>query len=217
MDFGPNLHDQHVRCVLQIGTGLTIDVSSDPAWSFTLRNQGAVAQEFREPTDAIGETGVVPGLQDIDNSGTPALLVVTGRGGTGGEPMAVWRMTGQPTGFVRAGTIFGFRRFYHTPEGFFGLYAHASAVEGGVQLYRWVDDKLVEVALLEMRAAEAGPEPFVQHDWVRNGNVLCRLYSDDYPAGAQAKQVAALQAVGIDPAIAQEHFCTQPWVATIYR
>lgn len=216
----PKLPDQHVRCVLYIDKNLTLDVSSDPAWSFTLRNAGAVAQDFREPTDEIGESGEVPLLQDIDNSGPPELLVIIGRGGTGGEPMAVWRLIGQPgqpPRFVRAGKLFGFRRFYQTTEGFFGNYAHTSAASGTVQLYRWVDDKLVEVALLDMQVAEMRPQPESQHDWVRNGNVLCGLDDDDYPAGARAARTAALQAAGIDPATAAQRFCTQPWVASIYK
>ncbi|OBF86730.1 hypothetical protein A5791_20125 [Mycobacterium sp. 852002-51163_SCH5372311] len=206
-----------MRCVLQVGQGLTLDVSSDPAWSFTLRNAGAVAQEFREPTAEIGETGEVPLLQDIDNGGSPELLVVIGRGGTGGEPMAVWRLTGQPPRFVRAGQLFGFRRFYQTTEGFFGNYAHSSVTSGTVQLYRWVDDKLVEVALLDMQVASTRPDPDSRHDWVRNGNVLCRLNNDDYPEGSRAARTAALQAAGIDPATAAQRFCTQRWVASIYQ
>jgi hypothetical protein len=216
----PKLHDQHVRCMLQIAKSLTLDVSSDPAWSFTLRNAGAVAQEFREPTDEVGETGEVPLLQDIDDSGSPELLVVIGRGGTGGEPMAVWRLTGQPgqpPRFVRAGQLFGFRRFYQTAEGFFGNYAHSSAVAGTVQLYRWVDDKLVDVALLDMQVASPRPDPDSRHDRVRNGNVLCGLDNDDYPEGARAARTAALQAAGIDPATAAQRFCTQAWVASVYQ
>jgi len=207
-----------VRCALHIDTSLTLDVFSDPAWSFTLRNAGVVAQDFREPSDEIGESGAVPLLQDIDNSGPPELLVIIGRGGTGGEPMAVWRLTGQPgqaPRFVRAGTLFGFRRFYQTPDGFFGNYAHSSAASGTVQLYRWIDDKLAEVALLDMQVAEM--EPDSRHDWVRNGNVLCGLNDDDYPAGARAARTVALQAAGIDPATAAQRFCTQSWVASIYK
>lgn len=214
------LQDQHVRCVLHIDDRLSLDVSSDPAWSFTLRNAGAVAQDFREPTDDIGESGAVPLLQDIDNHEPPELLVVTGRGGTGGEPMAVWRLTaqtGQPPRFVRSGNLFGFRHFYQTPEGFFGNYAHSSAASGTVQLYRWVDDKLVEVALLDMQVAEMGPVPDPQREWVRNGNVLCSLDIDDHPADTRAARTSALQAAGIDPATAAQRFCTQPWVASIYR
>jgi hypothetical protein len=218
--FQPKLQDQHVRCVLQIAKSLSLDVSSDPAWSFTLRNAGAVAQEFREPTDEIGETGEVPLLQDIDNSGSPELLVIIGRGGTGGEPMAVWRLTGQPgqpPRFVRAGQLFGFRRFYQTAEGFFGNYAHSSAASGTVQLYRWADDKLVDVALLDMQVASTRPDPDSGHDRVRNGNVLCRLNNDDYPEGARAARTAALEAAGIDPATAAQRFCTQAWVASVYQ
>jgi hypothetical protein len=218
--FQPKLQDQHVRCVLQVAQNLTLDVSSAPAWSFTLRNAGVVAQEFREPTAEIGETGEVPLQQDIDNSGAPELLVVIGRGGTGGEPMAVWRLTGWPgqqPRFVRAGQLFGFRSFYQTAEGYFGNYAHSSAASGTVQLYRWVDDKMVEVALLDMQVASTQPDPDSRHDWVRNGNVLCGLNNDNYPEGSRAARTAALQAAGIDPATAAQRFCTQPWVASIYK
>ncbi|QLL05284.1 hypothetical protein [Mycobacterium vicinigordonae] len=211
------LEDQHVRCVLSI-KGMTLEVSSDPAWSFSLRDnsaKGAVVQQFSEPTDEIGETAVAPLLQDIDNSGTPVLLVVTGRGGTGGEPMAVWRLTGQPPRFVRAGELFGFRRFFVSAEGFFGNYSHSSAVSGTVTLYRWVDDKLTTVAVLDTQAAAAPDD--TQRRWVHNGEVLCALSEDDYPAGARVQREAALRAAGIDPATAQDRFCTQPWVASIYR
>lgn len=209
------LKDQHVRCDLSI-KNLTLDVSSDPAWSFSLRDQGAVTQQFSELTDQVGETGVAPVLKDIDQSGTPALLVVIGRGGTGGEPMAVWRLTGTPAHFVRAGEVFGFRRFYRTAEGFFGNYAHSSAVAGSVTLYRWVDDKLVVVAVLDMQVAEA-PVGVDGRAWVHTGDVLCALNEDDDPPGALARRTAALRAAGMDPATAQERFCSQPWVATIYQ
>ena len=215
IEYRPKLQDQHIRCTLRIDNSLGLDVSSDPAWSFTLRNAGAVAQEFRESTDQVGETGNAPLLQDIDDNGTPELLVITGRGGTGGEPMAVWRLTGRPSQFVRAGEIFGFRRFYQTPEGFFGNYAHSSAASGVVQLYRWVEDKLVGVALLDMQVADAPPEP--GHQWVRNEHVLCRLSTDDYPPGAEAKRTIALRDAGIDPTTAGQRFCGQPWVASIYK
>lgn len=125
ISFEPALDHQNIRCTLTLDGDSSITVSSDPAWSFSVRRGDTTVQEFREPTDKIGQTGVAAVLQDIDQSGTPVLLVVTGRGGTGGEPMAVWRPTGQPTHFVRAGDLFGFRQFYRTPEGFFGNYAPA--------------------------------------------------------------------------------------------
>jgi hypothetical protein len=215
MEYQPKLADRHVRCVLLVNADLTLGVSSDPAWSFVLRSNKTEAQQFREPTDAIGETGVAPLLADIDGDGTPELLVVIGQGGTGGEPMAVWRLTGPPPRFVRSGELFGFRRFYRTPEGYFGNYAHGSAVSGDVSLYRWVDNALTEVALLDVRVASA-PEPHPRRDWVRNGNTLCALNTEDYPPGARAARAAALRAAGIDPATAQQRFCTQPWVATVY-
>lgn len=214
LSYETKLRDQHVRCVLSINN-LKLEASSDPAWSFTLRDQGSVVQQFSEPTEEIGETGVAPFLQDIDGSGTPVLLVVTDRGGTGGEPMAVWRLSGAPPRFVRAGELFGFRHFYRTSEGFFGNYAHSSAASGSVTLYRWVDDKLVTVAVLDTQAAADSPgDP---RSWVRNDNVWCALNEDDDPPGARARRTAALEAAGLDPATAQERLCTQPWVASIYR
>lgn len=210
----PKLADQHVRCVLAIDD-LTLDVSSDPAWSFTLRKRDNLLQQFEEPTTEVGQTGVAPLLQDVDGSGTPVLLVVTGRGGTGGEPMAVWRLNASRTRFVHAGEMFGFRHFYRTAEGFFGNYAHSSAASGTVTLYRWADDKLVTVAVLDTQAAGAPGDE--SRAWVRNGDVLCALSEDDDPPGARAQRTAALQAAGIDPAVAQQRLCTQPWVASVYR
>ncbi|BBZ15136.1 hypothetical protein [Mycobacterium branderi] len=214
--YEPKLADQHVRCVLTINAELRLAVSSDPAWSFVLDSKGAQVQQFEEPADRIGETGAGPLLQDIDGDGTPELLVVTDIGGTGGEPMAVWRLTAPPL-FVRAGEIFGFRRFYQTPEGFFGNYAHSSAASGVVTLYQWVDNKLVEVALLDVQVSGRENAPGDDHDWVLNGNTECRLSTADYPPGAREARMAALRAAGIDPATAAQRFCTQPWVATIYR
>ncbi|MDP7701774.1 hypothetical protein [Mycobacterium sp. TY815] len=210
----PKLADQHVHCALAIGD-LTLDVSSDLPWSFSLQSRGSVIQRFREPTEEVGGTGVAPLLQDIDDSGTPVLLVVTGRGGTGGEPMAVWRMTASRDRFVRAGEMFGFRQFYRTTEGFFGNYAHSSAASGSVTLYRWADDKLVTVAVLDTQAAAAPGDE--SRAWVRTGDVLCALSEDDDPPGARAQRTAALQAAGVNPATAQQQLCTQSWVASIYR
>ena len=85
LDYDVELKDQHIRCALNINPGSSIEVSSDPAWSFILRGNGTTTQEFHELTDKIGETGVTPLLADIDNSGIPVLLVVLDRGGTGGE------------------------------------------------------------------------------------------------------------------------------------
>lgn len=209
----PKLADQHVHCVLAL-ENLTIDVSSDPAWLFRLQKGDSVIQRFQEPATEIGETGVAPLLQDIDGTGAPVLLVVTDRGGTGGEPMAVWRLNGSRDRFVRAGEMFGFRQFYRTTEGFFGNYAHSSAASGTVTLYRWSDDKLVTVAVLDTQAAAAAGDE--SRPWVRNGDVLCALSEDDDPPGAKAQRAAALQAAGLDPATAQQRLCTQSWVASIY-
>lgn len=214
LGYESKLADQHVHCELAIND-LTLDVSSDPAWSFGLHDPTAVIQQFREPTDEVGQTGVAPLLQDIDHSGSPVLLVVTGRGGTGGEPMAVWRLTGPPRRFVRAGEMFGFRRFYRTTEGFFGNYAHSSAASGTVTLYRWVGDTLSTVAVLDTQAAEAPKDE--SRAWVRTGDVLCALNEDDDPPGAAAQRTAALRAAGLDPATAQQRLCGQPWIASVYQ
>lgn len=216
MSFDQPLSAQHVRCTLTVDDHTTIAVSSDPAWSFTVATDGATTQEFRESTDKIGETGVTPLLQDIDHSGTPVLLVVTDRGGTGGEPMAVWRSNGDKQ-FVRAGEVFGFRTFYRTPEGFFGNYAHSGAGAGGVTLYRWDGDTLAEVLVLDVQVPEWTKLPSDKREWIRNGNVDCTLNDSDYPPGALARRDDAMKAAGVDPATAAQHFCNQDWVTTIYK
>ncbi|WP_066896688.1 hypothetical protein [Mycolicibacterium houstonense] len=210
------LDAQNIRCTLALDDHSTITVSSDPAWSFSVRNGDTTVQEFREPTDEIGQTGVAPLLQDIDQSGTPVLLVVTGRGGTGGEPMAVWRPTGQPKRFVRAGELFGFRTFYRTPEGFFGNYAHAGAGAGVVTLYRWDGDNLAEAVVLDVQVPEWPKRPDDTREWIRNGNTDCTISDEDYPPGARATRMASMKAAGVDPATAAQQFCNQPWVATLY-
>lgn len=216
ISFEPALDRQNIRCTLTLDGDSTITVSSDPAWSFSVQRGDTTVQEFREPTDKIGQTGVAALLQDIDQSGTPVLLVVTGRGGTGGEPMAVWRPTGTPVHFVRAGELFGFRQFYRTPEGFFGNYAHSGAGAGVVTLYRWNGDELAEAVMLDVQVPEWPKSRNDTREWIRNGNVVCTLADDDYPPGALATRTAAMKAAGIDPATAAQQFCTQPWVATIY-
>ncbi|WP_135453790.1 hypothetical protein [Mycobacterium sp. DL99] len=217
ISFEPALDAQNIRCALTLDDHSTITVSSDPAWSFSLQNGGKTVQEFREPTDKIGQTGVAAMLQDIDQSGSPVLLVVTGRGGTGGEPMAVWRLTGQPPHFVRAGELFGFRQFYRTPEGFFGNYAHSGAGAGTVTLYRWDADTLAEALALDVQVPDWPKSPGDNREWIRNRNVDCALDNADYPPGALATRTASMKAAGVDPATAAQQFCTQPWVATIYR
>lgn len=215
ISYKPPLRDQHIRCELVVDENRTITVSSDPAWSFNLRSDGLTTQEFREPTDQIGESGAVPLLQDIDKSGNPVLLVIVGRGGTGGEPMAVWRLSGQQ--FVRAGELFGFRRFYRSAVGFFGNYAHSSAASGVVSLYRWDADKLVKAITLDVQVADLPRFPDDRGEWIRNGNVDCTVSTNDYPLGSLAERQAAMRSAGIDPATAAHQFCTQPWVGTLYR
>lgn len=206
LDYGQDLSEQHVRCLLRLAGGSILQVSSEPAWSFTRVGGGGTTQAFREPAETVGQTGVLPLLADIDRDGKPELLVVTDRGGTGGEPMAVWRLVSNSQQFVRSGLLFGQRRFYQTPEGFFGLYAHSSAASGVVSLYRWVDDKLAAVVGLDVAVAADTPRTA---DQVRNGNTLCALSAGD--------QSTALKAAGVDPATAQRRFCTQPWVSTVYQ
>ncbi|OLO99858.1 hypothetical protein BVU76_23535 [Mycolicibacterium porcinum] len=217
ISFEPALAAQNIRCALALDDHSTVTVSSDPAWTFKVRSGDTTVQEFREPTDEVGQTGVAPLLQDIDQSGNPVLLVVTGRGGTGGEPMAVWRPTGQPPHFVRAGDLFGFRQFYRTPEGFFGNYAHSGAGAGSVTLYRWDADTLAEAVVLDVQVPEWPKRPEDTRQWIRNGSTDCTLGDADYPPGALATRTAAMRAAGVDPATAAQQFCTQPWVATLYR
>lgn len=70
LDYQPKLADQHVDCVLTLGN-LTLEVSSDAAWSFAVHDRDTVVQQFREPADQVGQSGVAPLLRDIDHSGTP--------------------------------------------------------------------------------------------------------------------------------------------------
>ena len=217
IDDKPPLAEQHIRCTLQPAAGLTLAVSSDPSWSFELQRAGTTVQRFTEITDKIGQSGVAPLLADLDGTGIPSLLVVNGRGGTGGEPMAVWKFNPEKTEFVRAGEIFGFRHYYRSTEGLFGLYAHSGSGAGVVTLYRWDGDSLVAVVLLDVQTPEWTVQSTDKRVWLRNKNVMCTLNKDDYPAGSLAAWRAQLTAAGFDPATAAEHFCMQPWVGTLYR
>ena len=205
IDYQVPLQAQHIRCTLTVNGHVQLDVSSNPAWTMQVRTDGTATQEFTEPTLQSGETGEPPLLADIDHSGTPVLLVITDRGGSGGEPMAVWKLVSAPTHFVRAGELFGFRQFYRTTEGLFGNYAHASAASGSVALYRWDADKLAHVVDLDVQVADR-PDPS-DGPWIRNGNTDCRAEGD----------AASMRAAGLDPATASRQLCNQPWVGTIYR
>lgn len=205
LDYQLPLKNQRIHCTLTVNDQVQLDVSSDPPWTMRLRVDGAQVQEFSEPTLVGGETGEPPMFADIDHSGTATLLVITDRGGTGGEPMAVWKMASAPTRFVRAGELFGFRQFYRTTEGLFGNYSHASASSGSVALYRWDGDKLAHVLDLEVQVADRPDSS--DGPWIRNGNTDCRADGD----------AADMRAAGIDPANASRQLCSQLWVGTIYQ
>lgn len=155
-------------------------------------------------------------LRDLDADGRDELLIITASGGTGGDAMAVWRATGDATTFRPAGEVFGFRSFWQTADGFIAQYAHSGAAAGTVSMYRFVDDVLVKVAVLDVQRVD-WPDTPPRHRWETHGNTKCALNTDDYPPGALAARTQALRDAGIDPGSAQHRFCSEPWVNDYYR
>ncbi|MFI1917665.1 hypothetical protein [Nocardia sp. NPDC020380] len=212
--------DPGLHCVLRAEdhTGLLFEVLGSPAITINVYDtQGRFRQTLRQQVDRPGYE--MPFLSDLDGTGRQELLVVTTSGGTGGEDVAVWHAIGDSDRFSFAGTMFGFPQgVQQTVDGFIAIYTHGGAGSGVVTLYRFVDDKLVTLAVLDV---EASADPY-HPQWQTNGSAKCALdrtsgRTDVTDGRAMADRNAALVAAGIDPATAEEHFCSEPWVGDLYR
>ncbi|MFD6357597.1 hypothetical protein [Nocardia tengchongensis] len=211
--------DPALHCVLreEDRTGLLFEVLGAPAITINVYDaQGQRRQSVRQ--QVVRPQHEMQFLADLDGTGGEELLVVTASGGSGGEELAVWHASDTTGQFAFAGTMFGFPyRMQRTTDGFVAIYAHASAGSGEVTISRFVDDKLVTLAVLDVEVAAGTYHP----DWHTNGTAKCALKrtSNDTAvpdAQAMAERNTQLAAAGIDPTTAEDHFCSQPWVGTLY-
>lgn len=174
---------------------------------------GALRQTISQPVNMPQRN--TPFLGDLDRDGRDELLIVTSAGGNGGQTMAVWRADQQSGQFSSTGEIFGFPDFRITDEGFTAFYSHTGAGSGILSLVRFVDNKLTAIATLEVQTLD-WEDPAPVPNWTINGGTKCALVTSDDPA-KRAAQDKVLTDAGVDPATAQEHFCSQEWVGKIYR
>ena len=194
---------------------LTLEVlGSPPITVKVFDSSGAQRQVFRQNVNSVYE--YVPFLDDLDKDGRDEVVIVT-RVGNGWEDMAIWRATGESAVFVDAGEVDGSTKFWKTADGFVATYAHTGAGSGAIPMMRFEGDQLVVEAMLDVAVPDWPDEPNFPHEWVFSGNTKCALTNIDDPKGLLAKQSRTLASLGIDPATASEHFCSEPWVATLYR
>lgn len=195
------------------GSGTLFEVLGTPARTIRVFNgDGALTQTIRIPESAVGQR--LPFVDDVDQDKREELLVVTASGGEG-ETLDIWRAPQNTNRFEMTGTVFGFPRFWSTPDRFAGIQSHRGADAGTVTLFRFVDNRLVPLALLDTERREGnGP---IDPKWKLNSNVLCAMNTSDDPPGAFAARNDALRAAGLDPGTAEEHLCMQPWVRGLYR
>lgn len=186
-------------CVLKSSDKLklTFEVLRHPAETIKVFDtHGQERQTFTQKVEQPVTT--IPLLEDLDGDGRDEILVPVLVGASGGMEIEVWRATGNSDQFHSSGTLTGQLQFWKTEEGMFANYAHDTATSGNITFYRFVQDKLEIVAVLELKAD-------VDYDAHRVLGVKCAL-SDS----------TGLSAVGMDPATAEKRLCAEPWIQTIY-
>lgn len=208
--------DPALDCTIRTsdGSGVIFEVTGAPAGTIRVFNgSGAQLQTIRVPNPIFHQR--LPFLQDLDQDKREELLVVTATGNPAGDLMDVWRARPNSDQFDMTGTIFGVPRFWMTSDRFIGLFSRNGNDAGVAALFRFVDNKLSVLALLDTeRRVDNKP---LDPKWRLNANVKCAMNVSDDPVGALGARMDALRAAGVDPATAEEHFCLQPWVAALYR
>lgn len=196
------------------GSGVVFEVLGTPAGTIRVFNgSGAQLQSIRVPDPIFGQR--LPFVHDLDQDKREELLIVRATGDPAGDVMDVWRSQPNSDQFEMTGTIFGVPRFWMTSDRFIGLFARNGNDAGVAALFRFVDNKLAVLALLDTeRRVDNKP---LDPKWRLNANVKCAMNLSDDPPGALGARMDALRAAGVDPATAEEHFCLQPWVAGLYR
>lgn len=209
--------DPTLDCVLRSNdpAKLTFEALGTPPITIKVYEpNGIMRQSFTVPVNKPERTA--PLLADLDRDGRDELIVVSDVG-SAGDTLDIWRAQQDSGRFVSAGQMSGYPDFRITDERFTALYASTGAGSGRVSLYRFVDDKVVEVGSLFVQAADWPDPPDPARIWYTNGNTLCSFDYDDSPPGRAAARNQALTDAGIDPPSAQDRFCQQTWVADVYR
>ncbi|MGH3954642.1 MAG: sensor domain-containing protein [Mycobacterium sp.] len=209
--------DPALDCTIRTsdGSGVIFEVLGTPAGTIRVFNgSGAQLQSIRVPNSIFQQR--VPFLQDLDQDKREELLVVRATGDPAGDLMDVWRSRPNSDQFDMTGTIFGVPRFWLTSDRFIGIFSRNGADAGVAALFRFVDNKLAVLALLDTER-RVDNKPLDDPKWRLNANVKCAMNTSDDPPGALGSRMDALRAAGVDPATAAEHFCLQPWVPTLYR
>lgn len=212
--------DPALDCVIRTddGSGIIFEVLGTPAGTIRVfDSDGAQRQIIREPNALLAQR--LPQVVDVDKDKREELLVTTQIAGGGNELTDIWRARPGVNQFIQfdmTGTVFGVPRFLQTPDHFTGIHTPVNSNVGSVTLFRFVDNKLVTLAILDTeRRLDNGP--LGDPKWKLNGNVKCALNTSDIPPGAFGARTDAVRAAGLDPASADEHFCMQQWVTTLYR
>lgn len=209
--------DPALDCVLRSDDSakLRFEVLGTPPLTIKVYEpNGNLTQTFTVPVDKPERTP--PLLADLDRDGRDELVVIDNVG-SDGDTLDVWRVGKDSGKYSRAGQVFGYPDFRITDEGFTAFYASTGAGSGRVSVYRFVDDKIVEVGNMFVQAADWPDPPDPARAWYTNDNTLCSFNFDDDPPGRVAARNQALTDAGIDPPTAQDRFCKQSWVAEIYR
>ncbi|MBA0045759.1 hypothetical protein [Mycobacteroides sp. LB1] len=209
--------DPALQCVLRSkdSAKLTLEVMGTPPTTIKVYEpNGTERQTFTVPVNKPERTP--PLLADLDQDGRDELVVVDNVG-SDGDVLDVWRVNKDSGNFSRAGQVFGYPEFRITDERFTAFYASTGAGSGRVSLYRFVNDKVVELGSLFVQAADWPDPADPARTWHTNGNTLCSFNYDDDPPGQAQKRNQALTEAGIDPPSAQDRFCKQSWVADIYK
>ena len=209
--------DPKLDCVLRSNDSakLTFEALGTPPITIKVYEPTAtLSQTFTVPVNKPERTP--PLIADLDRDGRDELIVVSDVG-SGGDTLDIWRAHKDSGKFTPAGQMFGYPDFRITDERFTALYAGTGAGSGRVSIYRFVNDKVVEVGSLFVQAADWPDPPDPARTWYTNGNTLCSFNNDDNPPGRAAARNQALTDADIDPATAQDRFCKQSWVADVYR
>lgn len=209
--------DPALDCVLRSkdSAKLTFEALGAPPVTIKVYEpNGSLRQTFTVPVNKPERTP--PFLADLDRDGRDELVVVYNVG-SDGDTLEVWRAHKDSGKFSAAGQVFGYPDFRITDEGFTAFYASTGAGSGRVSIYRFVNDKVLELGSAFVQAADWPEPPDPARTWYTNGNTLCSFNYDDVPPGRAATRNQALTEAGVDPPTAQDRFCKQSWVAEIYK
>jgi hypothetical protein len=193
------------------GAKITLEAIGPRPYTIKVFDANGVQQQVFVQQDPDPDRAGLPEFKDLDGDGRDEVLIPTSGGGSAGRVYEVWRENGGSARFADAGQVFGLGLFNRTSDGkFFAQYGASGAGAMAFDFYRFAGTELVEVLRLDVRRKidEASGEVV---------GVTCALSGDGYPEGARARRDEALKAAGLDPATAQQRYCAEPWVQSVFR